>query len=236
MAEPVSRPQGQNAFEDAAIAARYGSWYEGRGKRADRLEKEVLRQLLDRLPGCRSLLEVGCGTGHFSRWFQGLGLRVVGLDLSWAMLLEGHRAGAVPVARGDASSLPHPDASFDAVAYVTTLEFLADRRRALSEALRVARRGLLLGAVNRRSRLGRRLTRKGGPIWSRARLLTVDELSDLVLAAAAGDRPRIVARTTLRPVGLGWANPVRGGFIGMAAVLELPREQELASRCVSLPR
>ncbi len=42
------------------IVKTYEAWYEGKYKRADRLEKALLKQLLNALPEMRSLLEVGC--------------------------------------------------------------------------------------------------------------------------------------------------------------------------------
>jgi SAM-dependent methyltransferase len=204
-------------FEDPGIAARYESWYETEGRRADRLEKRLLGDLLDRLRPWRSLVEVGSGTGHFTRWFaQRTAGRVVGLDLSMEMLLQAASDRRVRYLRGDACALPFADRAFDVVAFVTTLEFVGDPRRAVAEAWRVARRGLLLGVLNRRSVLGRRLRRRGGPIWSGARLFTVGELRRLVIAAAPG-RPRIVARTTLWPLWPGSLALPWGGFIGLAA-------------------
>jgi SAM-dependent methyltransferase len=205
-------------FEDPGIAARYERWYETEGRRADRLEKRLLGDLLDELRPWRSLVEVGSGTGHFTRWFaRRTADRVVGLDRSMAMLLQARAEGRVRYLRGDASALPFADRAFDVVAFVTTLEFVGDPRRPLAEAWRVARRGVLLGVLNRRSLLGGSLRRKGGPIWGGARLLTVRELRRLVIAAAPVRPQRVVARTTLWPL---WPRSLPlpwGGFIGLAA-------------------
>jgi ubiquinone/menaquinone biosynthesis C-methylase UbiE len=208
---------GANPFADPAIAARYENWYLQEGRRAERLEKKLLFRLLAQLRGARSLVEVGCGTGHFTRWFQALGLWSVGLDLSLAMLLEARRRAPLPWLRGDAAHLPFADRSFDVVALVTTLEFLPDPRRALAEAWRVARRGILLGVLNRRSPPGRRLARQTGPIWGSARLFTVRELRRLVRQAAAGPIPRVEARTSLWPCWPGSLPLPWGGFIGLVA-------------------
>lgn len=208
----------RDPFEDREIAARYESWYETEGRRADRLEKRLLGELLDGLRPWRSLVEVGAGTGHFTRWFaRRTADRVVGLDRSMEMLLQARSEGRVRYLRGDACALPFPDRAFDVVAFVTTLEFVSDPRRALAEAWRVARRGVVAGTLNRRSLLGRSLGRKGGPIWSGARLLTVGELRRLVIAAAPVRPERVVARTTLWPL---WPRSLPlswGGFIGLAA-------------------
>jgi ubiquinone/menaquinone biosynthesis C-methylase UbiE len=54
-----------NLFASPGAASGYEAWYETTGRRADRLEKALLRQMLARFPQASSLLEVGCGTGHF---------------------------------------------------------------------------------------------------------------------------------------------------------------------------
>ena len=55
-------------------AAHYEAWYETAGRRADRLEKALFKQLMTGFPHAHTLLEIGCGTGHFARWFGELGL------------------------------------------------------------------------------------------------------------------------------------------------------------------
>ncbi|MBN1135320.1 MAG: hypothetical protein JXM73_01975, partial [Anaerolineae bacterium] len=61
-----------NPFANLGLASGYEAWYETTGRRADRLEKALLKQLLARFPQASSLLEVGCGTGHFTRWLKEL--------------------------------------------------------------------------------------------------------------------------------------------------------------------
>jgi SAM-dependent methyltransferase len=68
-------------------ASRYEGWYEtARGRRADRAEQSLLAWLLGWFPGARRVLEVGSGTGHFTRWLAARGFSVIGLDRSPAML------------------------------------------------------------------------------------------------------------------------------------------------------
>lgn len=210
-----------NPFVLSQVVASYEAWYENAGRRADRLEKALLSRLLTRFVHAHTILEVGCGTGHFTRWFSEQGLQAVGLDLSSPMLVEAVRLGSPPCVRGDALALPFPSKAFDLVALITTLEFLQDPTRALAEALRIARRGLILGALNRQSLWGRRLKNEGGPVWGAARLFTPGELAQLVQRAVAGKRTGIIWRTTLWPV---WPRELPlpwGGFIGLA--VEDPR-------------
>jgi ubiquinone/menaquinone biosynthesis C-methylase UbiE len=211
---------GDNPFADPAVVEGYEGWYETRGRRADRLEKALLARLLARFPGARTLLEVGCGTGHFARWFDEQGLQVTGLDLSRPMLVEAARLGSPPCVRGDGVALPFLAEGFDLVALITTLEFVAEPAWALEAALRVAGQGVILGVLNRSSRLGRQLQRRRGPVWGAARLYTPTELVRLVYRAAAGRQIALHWRTTLWPLWPGALLLPWGGFVGMAIELE----------------
>ena len=158
----------KNLFDEPSLAQYYEQWYEvGEGHRADLLEKELLGELLGGFSNVQSLLEIGCGTGHFTRYFAAFFPSVVGLDISSAMLQEARRLNAdrrMPYFMGDALHLPFSDASFDVVAFITTLEFLNKPQQALKEVGRVARQGLLLGVFNTSPGKPRRkpLTTKSG--------------------------------------------------------------------------
>jgi SAM-dependent methyltransferase len=52
------------------------------------------------------VLEVGCGTGHFTRWLAEEAFRVAGLDISEAMLAEARKRNGVLYVVGDALALP----------------------------------------------------------------------------------------------------------------------------------
>jgi ubiquinone/menaquinone biosynthesis C-methylase UbiE len=208
-----------NPFNDLAVVVGYEAWYQTTGRRADRLERALLGQLLAGFPGAFTILEVGCGTGHFSRWFSEQGLRAVGLDLSQPMLVEAIRLGSPLYVHGDGLALPCPTDAFDLVVLITTLEFTPDPVHVLAEALRVARCGLVLGVLNRQSVLGWQLRREGGPIWEVARFFTPGELVHLV-RRAADERPvKVTWRTTLWPLWPGSLPLPWGGFSGMAVRL-----------------
>jgi ubiquinone/menaquinone biosynthesis C-methylase UbiE len=208
-----------NPFAESAVVSGYEAWYETTGRRADRLEKALLKQLLARYPRASTILEVGCGTGHFTRCFGERGLQAAGLDLSLPMLAEAGRLGSPPYVCGDALALPFSTGAIDLVVLVTTLEFLPEPIQALAEALRVAQQGLVLGVLNRQSLSGRQSKREGGPIWGVAQLFTPAELSRLVHRAAAVRTTEIIWRTTLWPFWSGVLPLPWGGFIGMAVML-----------------
>ncbi len=68
---PFNRPAQGNGHEGR---------YQTAGRRAELRENALLDCLLSRFPQPPSLLEVGRGTGHFTRWFSPLGFDTVGLD------------------------------------------------------------------------------------------------------------------------------------------------------------
>lgn len=212
-----------NAFDDQNIARRYEDWYAGPGQRADRLEKEMLGKFLTEFPGSTSHLDIGCGTGHFTRWFAARGLSVVGLDASRAMLAEVDARNGLDYVIGDALALPFADGSFDLTSIVTTLEFVLDPIRALSEAVRVSRRGILLGVLNRWSVQAVRRGSSDDPIWGAAHFFSPFELSRMVRQAAGQRLQGITWRTTLWHLPFVADLPLPfGDFIALAARLRRP--------------
>lgn len=215
-------------FERAA--ERYEAWYETpRGARASRAETDLLAWLLRGFREARTLLDVGCGSGHFTAWLAGRGLTPVGLDRAPAMLraLRARHRG-IPVLLADAHALPIRDQAMDLVVFVATLEFLDDARRALVEAMRVARHGVVAVALNRWS-LGA-LSRRIGPasrgtLLSGARDLSPPQLRRLVGEAAGTRSVRLRQRCALIPRPLP-AGPTRipiGDVVGIAAEFEVRR-------------
>jgi SAM-dependent methyltransferase len=108
-------------------------------------EKRIARLLLALSPG-DGVLDVGCGTGNFTRDFArsvGPDGLVVGLDVSQTMLERAVRdtakAGYEQVAyvRGDAADAPFLNASFDAVCCFAALNLFADPYAALDSFTRV---------------------------------------------------------------------------------------------------
>lgn len=148
-------------FEQAAT--RYEAWYQTQaGRRVSQAERLLLRRLLRQFPNSASALEIGCGTAHFTRWLAGGRLAAFGLDRSPAMLAEARRlAPGLPLVRGHARPLPVRDHCVDLALFVTTLEFLASPLDALREAVRIARTGVIILALNRWSLGG--LSRRWGP-------------------------------------------------------------------------
>jgi 2-polyprenyl-6-hydroxyphenyl methylase/3-demethylubiquinone-9 3-methyltransferase len=71
----------------------------------------------------RRVLDLGCGKGRFARILAARGARVIGLDVSAAMLAAAGGAGLDRV-QGSARRLPFPAATFDAAIAVEVFEHL----------------------------------------------------------------------------------------------------------------
>lgn len=143
------------------------------------------------------------------------------------MLAEAELHGDEQFIKGDAERLPFATNEYDLVSFITSLEFVSDPERAIREAVRVARQGVLLGVQNRHSRLAARRRDSGDPIWSHARFFTVSELKRLLRRAMAPDCCSLWWRTTLWPEPFSGSLPLPwGGFIGMIASIDGARSNE----------
>lgn len=191
---PTGRVVSWQLFEgDPAV---YEAWYSTpRGRRADRAERALLERLLLPFATVESALEVGCGTAHFTRWLADSLHYVVGLDRAAAMLTEARqRYPRLPLIQGDAHDLPLRARAVDLSIFVITLEFVERPALALTEAIRVARQGVLVVALNRWSLGG--FSRRWGadarrPLLGRAHDFSLRSLRALA-SASAGPRLRHV--------------------------------------------
>jgi ubiquinone/menaquinone biosynthesis C-methylase UbiE len=171
------------------------------------------------------VLEVGCGTGHFSRYLASRSLRVVGLDRSPAMLASLRKIDPpVSGVQADAHNLPFRDRCVDAALFITSLEFLDEPGRALAEAVRVCRLGLMLVVLNRRSLGG--ISRRIGPqasqtILGHARDYSLSSVRSVVRDAAGMRLRNLHWRYGCYPRNL-WPTPSRvplGDVLALAVVL-----------------
>jgi len=218
----IKEQTNSNPLDNLSLVLEYEGWYTNHGSRADCLEKTLIKWLIGHFQEPISILEIGCGTEHFTRWFESVGLREVGFDLSSAMLADAGLRGLRVVVQGDALHLPFKAEAVDLVAMITTIEFLEDPFIDLREATRVARKGVLLRAINRESWIGREHQQQGGPIWQSAHFFTSDELIQMLGAIkdAASDP---FWRTTLWRF-FPWALPLSfGDFVDL--------EKHVLARC-----
>lgn len=142
----------------------YDAWYDTpRGRWVGDVEWALLRSALEVRTG-ESLLDVGCGTGWFTRNAAADGARVVGLDVDGRALefARRHSTESERFLHGNAICLPFEDRSFDKVMSVTALCFVPQWEKAVAEIVRVSRRRFALGLLNRNSLLWLQKGRAGG--------------------------------------------------------------------------
>ncbi len=100
------------------------------------------------------VLDVGCGSGWFSRRYKAAGAEVVGVDRDRAILAYARGTdSSIPWIQADMRQLPFPDQHFDVVSAVTSLCFVQNEVAALAEMLRTARRSVVLGLLHKHSLL-----------------------------------------------------------------------------------
>jgi len=205
----------------------YDAWYRtARGGWIGEIEYRLLSTLLTLAPG-ETLLDVGCGTGYFTRRFALDGSAVTGLDSDCAMLrfARTHSAKGERYLLGDARRLPFADRQFDCCVSVTALCFIREEAAALAEMFRVTRRIVVLGLLNRWSVLYLQKGRHGGAgAYRGAHWHSAREVREL-LSRWPGARPELRFGVFLPSRGLlaravELAAPARmplGGFLAVAS-------------------
>jgi 2-polyprenyl-3-methyl-5-hydroxy-6-metoxy-1,4-benzoquinol methylase len=172
-------------FDFGKLASDYERWYETPvGKAHDQAQESDVRRFLEPArPGAR-LLDVGCGTGHWSRFFASMGYEVHGVDISPEMIAVARSAGVsgCTFEVADVCALPFWGASFDVVAAMATLEFVSDVSLALEEMFRCVKRNgvVLIGTLNRLASINRRRIAEGREPYASGRLLSPGELRKLL--------------------------------------------------------
>ncbi len=146
-------------------AESYDGWYETpRGRWIGQREAALVLENLQPRPG-ESLLDVGCGTGFFTRTLAAsIEGQATGVDINpeWVEYARRRHAGRASYQVADARALPYADASFDLVVSIAALCFIEEEITAVCEILRVARRRFAIGLLNRHSLLYLQKGRGGG--------------------------------------------------------------------------
>lgn len=139
----------------------YEKYYQGPYKRAEVWQKKILENLIKQDTRVKTLLEFGCGTTWFTRWWQEIGIEASGGDISPFMLSQALFRFDGDLVMADSHYLPFKDNTYDALAFITTFEYYKDPVKVIREAARVARHGIIMGMMNRNTpKLIRRRTQQ----------------------------------------------------------------------------
>ena len=111
----------------------------------------VLEGLLDLLQ-CRSLLDIGAGTGRTVRYFKARrpDLVIRGVEPVAAMREQAYKLGVSrdEIIEGDARNLPFTDGAFDIVTETGILHHIPKPDAAIAEMLRVGRKAVFISDCN----------------------------------------------------------------------------------------
>ncbi|PSH04262.1 MAG: ubiquinone biosynthesis protein UbiE [Acidobacteria bacterium] len=206
-----------NAFLSEAVANKYDSYYDTTlGQKVDNIEKQIVASYLRDIPR-QAVLELGCGTGHWTEFLSDMGFSVSAVDISEAMLAVATKKSLrnVIFQKADAANLPFSNESFGIIVSITMLEFTHDPKKVLSEIYRVLKSGglLVLGCVNVSSELGK--AKDNHQTYRNATFFSKTELKELL---SVFGEPKITECVYLSPAfeildGAMEKYPVEGAFL-----------------------
>jgi len=220
----------KSLFDFGPLANKYDCWYgTSAGQSHDRVQKQDVRCLLRPVKYYKQLLDVGCGTGHWSRFFSSLGYQIHGIDISPEMIAVARTV--VPECTfdvADAYNLPFGDGAFDVVASMALLEFVSDPAAVVREIARCTKLGgsLLIGTLNRLAPLNQQRLSQGRQPYAAAHLLTAKELGEMLrpygkvrmAASPVGHREKLPPLAKMLPQ---WVRLSRGSLSGAFIVAEV---------------
>lgn len=171
-----------NVFLNLDVANDYDEYYYTPiGHEVDVIEKSIITQALAKFPR-GEMLEVGCGTGHWTQFFVDEGFRVTAMDVSENMLkIAKNKDVDAEFLLGDALALPFSDNHFTVVSAITMLEFVDNQTKALEEIYRVLKKNgwLILGCLNENSVIGK--NKKHDETFKNAQFLSKQKLISILV-------------------------------------------------------
>jgi ubiquinone/menaquinone biosynthesis C-methylase UbiE len=140
--------------------------------------KKEAEYIYNELSKYGKILDVGCGIGSFEKNLPNL--NIIGLDVSEEMLEEARKRSDKTFIQGNVEELQFQDSIFDAVFTVTTLEFLDDYKKAVTEIARVTRpQGkIVVMMLNTKSEYFRENVKKPGDYFQKIKHANTEEIRD----------------------------------------------------------
>ncbi|HPJ70201.1 MAG TPA: class I SAM-dependent methyltransferase [Candidatus Mcinerneyibacteriales bacterium] len=179
------------SFFDEKAASSYDSWFETPlGVLVDKAEKDLFLMCAAPKRG-EKVLDLGCGTGHYSLFLAQRGCDVIGVDISEPMLKFARKKSemsglSVRWVNTSLKELPFDEESFDLVCSVTAFEFLNDPRKAALKAWSLVKKGgrLVIAVIAKESPWARLYEKSAqtdkSSVFAGAHFFTVEELMELL--------------------------------------------------------
>ncbi|AGA69020.1 methylase involved in ubiquinone/menaquinone biosynthesis [Desulfitobacterium dichloroeliminans LMG P-21439] len=183
------------------IAAHYDSWYSTElGSVSDQVERH-LAQSMFKSPGPQ-VLEIGCGTGHYTSWLVQEGYEVTAVDISGEMMARAQQKIAAltsnvmntkPVRwwHGDITEILDQLATYDGIFSMTAFEFVPEPEKVLQELFKHLKPGgcLMIGLIAGESSWSEYyaevVRNKPTSVFARAALYTKDEIASWQIGVPA---------------------------------------------------
>ncbi|MCX7861806.1 MAG: class I SAM-dependent methyltransferase [Bacteroidales bacterium] len=146
-----------NPFDNKITASEYDDFYRSTwGQKIDELEKNIVTPIVSGIKPC-TMLEIGCGTGHWTSYFATFGFAIIAIDISKHMLEIATKKN-IPNTTfqiASAEQIPYCNDSFNFTAAITVLEFCSNPQKVLQEIYRITKHNgkILLGCLNASSLL-----------------------------------------------------------------------------------
>jgi len=163
----------ENPFEQ--FTAEYEAWF---SENENTFQSELLA-LKQAVPVGKKGIEIGVGSGIFA---EKLGIQY-GIDPSDNMLAYARKRN-LEVEKGFAEDLPYPDKSFDFAVFITSICFISNPAKAISEAHRILRPNgeIIIAFIDRESTLGQ-ILEKGkdeSKFYRDANFYSVPEMIEMI--------------------------------------------------------
>ncbi|MFV0589828.1 MAG: class I SAM-dependent methyltransferase [Draconibacterium sp.] len=172
-----------NIYLKDTVAGEYDAYYTTpQGKKVDDIEKKIISDLMTDIPA-GELLELGCGTAHWTQYLCEQGFQVTAIDTSDEMLKIARKKNISNAVfqNEDAAKLPFSDQSFSLIISITMLEFVDDMEAVFKEIDRLLLPGgyLVLGCLNSESELGK--YKDNDEVFRHARFFSSQVIKDKML-------------------------------------------------------